>query len=91
MTRERATRVTSGRTRRCMASRAVGAGATVLGLLLTMPGTAWACPICFQFEESGVTDGVQAAVIVLVGVTIGVLSGFGLFIARFVRRSRSAS
>ena len=47
-----------------------------------------ACPICFQFEESAVTDGVMAAVVVLVGVTAGVLGGFGTFIARFVKRSR---
>jgi len=49
----------------------------------------FACPICFQFEESAVTDGVMAAVVVLVGVTSGVLGGFGAFIVRFVKRSRS--
>jgi len=53
-----------------------GAGASVL-----------ACPVCFRVEEGPVTDGVRAAVIVLVGVTVGVLSGFGVFIVRFVRRA----
>jgi len=46
-----------------------------------------ACPICFQVEESRTTDGLRAAVLVLVVVTVAVLSGFGYFIARFVRRS----
>jgi threonine/homoserine/homoserine lactone efflux protein len=60
-----------------------------LVLLLAAPAAAWACPICFRVEENGVTHGVQAAVLVLMGVTTGVLSGFGVFIARIVRRSRS--
>jgi uncharacterized membrane protein len=57
-------------------------------LVLAVPAVALACPICFQVEENAVTDGVQSAVLVLVGVTTSVLSGFGVFIARFVRRSR---
>lgn len=61
-----------------------------MALLLAAPAAAWACPVCFQVEENEVTRGVQAAVLVLVGVTSGVLSGFGVFIARFVRRSRRA-
>ena len=50
-----------------------------------------ACPICFQVEEGPVTAGVRAAVVVLIGVTVGVLAGFGVFIARFVARERSAT
>jgi len=49
--------------------------------------SALACPICFRVEEGPVTDGVRAAVLVLMGVTAGVLAGFGVFIARFVRRA----
>ncbi len=48
-----------------------------------------ACPICFQVEQGPVTDGVRTAVIVLVAVTTGVLTGFGAFIVRFVRRARA--
>lgn len=47
-----------------------------------------ACPICFQAQEGPVTDGVRAAVLVLMGVTTGVLSGFAMFIVRFVQRTR---
>jgi hypothetical protein len=46
-----------------------------------------ACPVCFQVEEGPVVNGVRAAVVVLITVTVGVLAGFGVFIARFVRRS----
>ena len=49
--------------------------------------TALACPVCFRIEEGPVTSGVRAAVVVLIGVTVGVLTGFGVFIARFVRRA----
>jgi len=52
------------------------------------PAALAACPVCFGVEAGPVTDGVRAAVLVLIGVTTGVLAGFGVFIARFVRRSR---
>jgi len=46
-----------------------------------------ACPVCFQVEQNSTTRGVQAAVLVLIAVTVVVLIGFGMFIVRFVRRS----
>ncbi|HKW02199.1 MAG TPA: hypothetical protein VJN96_20420 [Vicinamibacterales bacterium] len=52
--------------------------------------TALACPVCFRVEEGPVTSGVRAAVLVLIGVTSGVLTGFGVFIARFVRRAAAS-
>jgi hypothetical protein len=52
--------------------------------------TILACPVCFQVEAGPVTAGVRAAVVVLIGVTLGVLAGFGVFVARFVARERSA-
>lgn len=50
---------------------------------------AWACPVCFRMDEGPVTDGVRAAVMVLIGVTTVVLAGFGVFIRGFVRRARA--
>lgn len=50
-----------------------------------------ACPICFQVEEGPVTAGARAAVLVLIGVTLGVLAGFGVFVAKFIARARSAA
>jgi hypothetical protein len=51
-------------------------------------GHVQACPICFQVEDGPVATGVRLAVVVLIGVTLAVLAGFGAFIARCVRRAR---
>jgi len=53
--------------------------------------TTLACPVCFRIEEGPVSNGVRAAVIVLIGVTVSVLAGFAVFIARFVRRAGAES
>jgi uncharacterized membrane protein AbrB (regulator of aidB expression) len=62
--------------------------AAVVTAWLLGGASALACPVCFRFEESPVTDGIKAAGLVLVGVTAGVLTGFGVFAVRFVRRAR---
>jgi hypothetical protein len=54
------------------------------------PAALAACPVCFQVEPNATTAGVHAAVITLVVVTVGVLTGFGIFIARFVKRAAVA-
>jgi hypothetical protein len=59
-------------------------------MFIVMTTRLFACPICFQVEEGPVTAGVRAAVVVLIGVTVAVLAGFGVFIARFVARERDA-
>jgi heme/copper-type cytochrome/quinol oxidase subunit 2 len=55
-------------------------------LVLAASELALACPICFRVEENATTDGVQAAVLVLVGVTTVVLGAFARFIVGFVKR-----
>jgi hypothetical protein len=57
-------------------------------LLFLASEAAFACPVCFQVEDSAAAQGVRAAVLVLVGVTVTVLSGFGAFVWRFWRRSQ---
>jgi len=47
-----------------------------------------ACPVCFQVEQGPVTDGIRAAVLVLMGVTVVVLGGFLRFVVRFARRAQ---
>ena len=47
-----------------------------------------ACPICFQVEDTGVVSGVRAAVVVLGGVTAGVLVGVAVFALRLVKAER---
>ena len=64
---------------------------TALALVLAANETLLACPICFRVEESATTDGVQAAVLVLVGVTTVVLGAFARFIVGFVKRERRQS
>jgi hypothetical protein len=56
-------------------------------LVVALQPVLLACPVCFQVEQNSTTRGLQAAVLVLVAVTTGVLTGFGVFIVRFVRRS----
>jgi hypothetical protein len=56
-------------------------------LVVALQPVLLACPVCFQVEQNATTRGLQAAVLVLIVVTTGVLTGFGVFIVRFVRRS----
>ncbi len=63
------------------------------GLLLALAAqpALLACPICFQAEPNATTDGVRAAVIVLVAITTGVLTGFGVFVVKFARRGSAGA
>jgi hypothetical protein len=56
-------------------------------LVLFVPCSLLACPICFQVEQSPTTDGLRAAVLVLIGVTTCVLAGCATFVVRMARRS----
>ena len=58
----------------------------VLALVLAASEVSLACPVCFRVEENATTEGVQAAVLVLVGVTTVVLGAFTRFIVGFVKR-----
>jgi hypothetical protein len=58
--------------------------ATVL-LWRATDATLLACPICFRMDEGPVSDGVRAAVIVLMTVTVAVLGCFGAFVVRLAR------
>jgi hypothetical protein len=50
-----------------------------------------ACPVCFRLEEGPAAAGVRTAVYVLMSVTLTVLGGAALFVARVVRRSARLS
>lgn len=60
--------------------------ATVL-IWTALGASAWACPVCFRMEDGPVSDGVRAAVVVLMGVTTTVLAGFAVFIRGFIKRA----
>lgn len=49
---------------------------------LALQAPLFACPVCFQIEDAQAASGVRAAVYVLMGVTVVVLGGFGIFFRR---------
>jgi len=65
--------------------------AIVFGALIWSAASsiAFACPVCFQMEEGPVSQGVRAAVFVLMGITVCVLGVFGRFVIRLARASRN--
>ena len=69
-------------------SRARVSAMTILGLIFR-EATLLACPVCFRIDDGPTSAGIRAAVVVLVAVTAAVLGGFGLFVLRFLRRSRA--
>ena len=50
-----------------------------------------ACPICYGGGESPAKEAMNMAIISLLGVTGGVLAGFGTLILRMRRRARTVS
>ena len=65
----------------------------LLGLtgVLLAGGEALACPICFGGDpDSDLARGMNWAVLMLLGVTGGVLTGFVGFIFHLIKRSRQA-
>ena len=70
------------------AARVVAFGALVFVLA---PAIAWACPICFGADPDSATGrSVNWAVLTLLGVTGGVMSGFVGFFFHLLKRSRQA-
>ncbi|HEX7778847.1 MAG TPA: hypothetical protein VF424_06405 [Vicinamibacterales bacterium] len=63
---------------------------TTLVIWIALGASAWACPVCFRMDDGPVSDGVRAAVVVLMGVTTTVLAGFAVFIRGFVQRERTS-
>ena len=65
-------------------------GFLVAVAILAASPVAHACPVCFRIDDHDTVTGVYAAVFVLFGVTIVVLSGVATFAVRFIRRERRA-
>lgn len=64
----------------------------LVGLLVTASShVVHACPICFQIEDGPTASSIRAAVFVLIGVTTGVLTCCGVFVARFAKRASEES
>jgi hypothetical protein len=64
-------------------------GAVVLAVALFMaPRAAWACAACYGAPGTAQTRGMNFGMITMLGVTAGVLGGFGGMIFCFARRAR---
>jgi hypothetical protein len=48
------------------------------------------CPVCFGAVEPAVRESLNAGILVLLGVTIGVLGCFARFFVMLARRARAA-
>ena len=49
------------------------------------------CPVCFGAVEPAVRESLNAGILVLLGVTIGVLGCFARFFVMLARRARAAA
>jgi polyferredoxin len=62
----------------------------VLSLLGALVTEAYACPVCFGNASGPMTDGVNMAILALLGITAAVLGGFVAFFFHLMKRSRLA-
>ena len=63
--------------------------ATVLmAVILMTPRLTWACPVCFGDPNSPMAIGASWGILLLLGVTAGVLSAFAGFFLYLMKRSR---
>ena len=60
------------------------------GVVLATPQAAWACPVCFGDPNSSMSIGASWGILLLLGVTGGVLAAFASFFLYLLKRSRMA-
>ena len=64
--------------------------AVAAGLVLAAPQTGWACPVCFGDPNSAMSIGASWGILVMIGITAGVLGCFARFFLYLLKRSRMA-
>ncbi len=62
----------------------------VMAVALATPRISWACPMCFGDPSSQMAIGASWGILLLLGVTAGVLSAFAGFFLYLMKRSRMA-
>lgn len=63
--------------------------AALTALVVTgLPRVVLACPVCFSASDSPMANGMNMAILVLLGITGGVLVGFATFFVYLMRRAR---
>jgi hypothetical protein len=65
--------------------------ALITVLILGTPRAALACPVCFGQNDSPMANAINAGVIAMLIVVVGVLAGFASFIVYLNRRARLVS
>ena len=63
---------------------------TVLAVTLAAPRMSWACPVCFGDPNSPMAIGASWGILLLLGITVGMLSAFAGFFLYLMKRSRMA-
>ena len=70
--------------------RLILAGMAVMTTTLAAPQVSWACPVCFGDPNSPMAIGASWGILLLLGVTAGMLSAFAGFFVYLMKRSRMA-
>lgn len=70
-----------------MTSLPTAAAATVL-LVFALAEPAFACPVCFGATDSPVAQGINLAILALLGITGAVLGSFVAFFIYLAKRAR---
>ena len=60
----------------------------LMAVILMTPRLTWACPVCFGDPNSPMAIGASWGILLLFGVTAGVLSAFAGFFLYLMKRSR---
>ena len=71
--------------------RRPAATGAVVTLLVSVPEALRACPVCFGASDSPMAAGMNAGIMLLLGVTTAVLGAIGIVGATVVRRSQAAA
>ncbi len=71
-------------------SRHVLRTAVAAGFVLAAPQIGWACPVCFGDPNSAMSIGASWGILVMIGITAGVLGCFASFFLYLLKRSRMA-
>ncbi len=58
-------------------------------LLVADGSAAWACPVCFGAADSPMTQGVNMAIALMLGILACVATGFVMFFVRLFKLSRA--
>ncbi|HEX5475147.1 MAG TPA: hypothetical protein VFX12_10835 [Vicinamibacterales bacterium] len=65
--------------------------ALLASILLAVPAAAEACPVCLGAAQGPTIDAARIGVLVMLGITVGVLCAFAMFFRRVARAARDAA